>query len=80
LIFLSHKPGSCQRDVAKEIRCSSPTARWYLIRLEVLGLIRSRRHGAEVQYTLILLCQSYRVFSELIDQAFGTSMQIGWQT
>jgi predicted transcriptional regulator len=50
LIFLSRQPGSCQKDVAKEIRCSSPTARWYLIRLEALGLIRSRRHGAEVRY------------------------------
>lgn len=50
LLFLSRKPGSCQTDVAKEIRCSSPTARWYLIRLEALGLIWSRRQGAEVKY------------------------------
>jgi predicted transcriptional regulator len=50
LLFLSRKPGSCQTDVAKEIRCSSPTARWYLIRLETLGLIWSRRQGAEVRY------------------------------
>jgi predicted transcriptional regulator len=50
LLFLSRKPGSCQTDVAKEIRCSSPTARWYLIRLEALGLIWSRRRGAEVRY------------------------------
>jgi predicted transcriptional regulator len=50
LLFLSRKPGSCQIDVAKEIRCSSPTARWYLIRLEALELIWSRRQGAEVRY------------------------------
>lgn len=50
LLFLSRKPGSCQTDVAKEIRCSSPTARWYLIRLEALGLIWSCRQGAEVRY------------------------------
>ena len=50
LFFLSRKPGSCQTDVAKEIKCSSPTARWYLIRLEALGLIKSRREGAEVRY------------------------------
>ncbi|MGH9954467.1 MAG: winged helix-turn-helix transcriptional regulator [Nitrososphaera sp.] len=50
LLFLSRKPGSCQTDVAKEIRCSSPTARWYLIKLEALGLIWSRRQGAEVRY------------------------------
>lgn len=50
LLFLSRKPGSCQTDVAKEIRCSSPTARWYLIRLETLRLIWSRRQGAEVKY------------------------------
>jgi predicted transcriptional regulator len=50
LFFLSRKPGSCRTDVAKEIRCSSPTARWYLIRLEALGLIWSRRQGAEVRY------------------------------
>ena len=50
LLFLSREPGSCQTDVAKEIRCSSPTARWYLIRLESLGLVRSQRQGAEVRY------------------------------
>jgi predicted transcriptional regulator len=50
LLFLSRKPGSCQTDVARQIRCSSPTARWYLIRLEDLGLIWSRRQGAEVRY------------------------------
>ncbi len=50
LLFLSRKPGSCQTDVAKEIRCSSPTARWYLVRLEALGLIWSHRQGAEVRY------------------------------
>jgi predicted transcriptional regulator len=50
LLFLSRKPGSCQTDVAKEIRCSSPTARWYLVRLEALRLIWSRRQGAEVRY------------------------------
>lgn len=50
LLFLSRKPGSCQTDVAREIRCSSPTARWYLVRLEELGLIWSRRVGSEVKY------------------------------
>jgi predicted transcriptional regulator len=50
LLFLSRKPGSCQTDVAKEIKCSSPTARWYLVRLEALGLIWSRRQGAEIRY------------------------------
>lgn len=50
LLFLSRKPGACQTDVAKEIRCSSPTARWYLTRLESLGLIWSRRQGAGVKY------------------------------
>lgn len=50
LLFLSRKPGSCQTDVAKEIRCSSPTARWYLIRLEALGLIWNHRQGSEVRY------------------------------
>jgi predicted transcriptional regulator len=50
LLFLSRKPGACQTEVAKEIKCSSPTARWYLIRLESLGLIWSRRQGAEIKY------------------------------
>ncbi|WP_337861806.1 winged helix-turn-helix transcriptional regulator [Nitrososphaera sp.] len=50
LIFLARHPGSCQTDVAKEIHCSSPTARWYLMRLESLGLIWSRRNGSEIKY------------------------------
>lgn len=50
LIFLASHPGSCQTNVAKKIRCSSPTARWYLIRLESLGLIWSRRDGTGVKY------------------------------
>ena len=50
LFFLSKKPGACQTEVAKEIKCSSPTARWYLVRLESLGLIWSRKQGAEVKY------------------------------
>lgn len=50
LIFLARHPGSCQTEVAKEIRCSSPTARWYLLKLEALGLVWSRRSGAEVKY------------------------------
>ena len=50
LIFLARHPGSCQTDVAKEIRCSSPTARWYLLKLESLHLIWSRKTGAEVKY------------------------------
>ncbi len=50
LLFLSRKPGACQTDVAREIHCSSPTARWYLIRLESMGLIWSKRHGVEVKY------------------------------
>lgn len=50
LIFLARHPGSCQTEVAKEIRCSSPTARWYLLKLEFLGLVWHRRAGAEVKY------------------------------
>lgn len=50
LLFLSKKPGACQTEVAREIKCSSPTARWYLVRLESLGLISSRRQGAEIKY------------------------------
>lgn len=50
LLFLSRKPGARQIDVAREIRCSSPTARWYLLRLESLGLVWSRKQGAEVRY------------------------------
>lgn len=50
LFFLSKKPGACQTEVAKAIKCSSPTARWYLVRLESLGLIWSRRQGAEMKY------------------------------
>lgn len=67
LLFLSRKPGACQTDVAKEIKCSSPTARWYLVRLESLGLIWSRRQGAVVKYyantsvpELARLLQAYR--------------------
>ncbi len=50
LFFLARRPGACQTDVAREIKCSSPTARWYLVRLESLGLIWSRKQGAEVKY------------------------------
>ena len=50
LFFLSGKPGASQSEVAREIRCSSPTARWYLRRLESIGLIWSKRSGAEVKY------------------------------
>lgn len=50
LIFLASNPGSCQTDVAKKIHYSSPTARWYLLKLESLGLIWSRKDGAEVKY------------------------------
>lgn len=50
LIFLSQHPGASQTKVAKEIRCSSPTARWYLVRLESLGLIWSKRSGSEMKY------------------------------
>ncbi len=50
LLFLSRKPGACQTEVAREIKCSSPTARWYLVRLESLGLIWSRKQGVEVKY------------------------------
>lgn len=50
LIFLASHPGSSQTNVARKISCSSPTARWYLQRLESLGLLWSRRHGAELKY------------------------------
>jgi predicted transcriptional regulator len=50
LIFLTSHPGSCQSDVAKYIQCSSPTARWYLLRLESLGVIWSRRYKGEKNY------------------------------
>lgn len=50
LLFLARRPGACQTDVAKEIRCSSPTARWYLLKLESLGLVRSLKEGAVVKY------------------------------
>lgn len=50
LIFLARQPGSSQTDVAKEVHCSSPTARWYLLKLESLGLIWSRKSGAELKY------------------------------
>jgi predicted transcriptional regulator len=50
LIFLASHPGSCQSDVAKYIQCSCPTARWYLIRLESLDIIWSRRYKGEKKY------------------------------
>lgn len=50
LLFLARKPGASQSEVAREIRCSSPTARWYLLRLESLSLVWSRRSGAVVKY------------------------------
>lgn len=67
LLFLSRRPGACQTDVAKQIQCSSPTARWYLVRLESLGLIWSRRQGSEIKYytntsvpELVNLLRTYR--------------------
>ena len=50
LLFLAKKPGASQTEVAREIRCSSPTARWYLRRLESLSLVRSNRSGAVMKY------------------------------
>lgn len=50
LIFLARHPGACQTDVAREIKCSSPTARWYLLKLESLGLVWSKKTGAEIKY------------------------------
>lgn len=50
LIFLASCPGSSQTTVAKKISCTSPTARAYLLRLESLGLICSKRQGAQVKY------------------------------
>ena len=77
LLFLARKPGACQTDVAREIKCSSPTARWYLVRLESLGLIWSRKQGAEVKYhantsvpELASLLKAYRptVWSKYADR------------
>ncbi|WP_337863468.1 winged helix-turn-helix transcriptional regulator [Nitrososphaera sp.] len=77
LLFLSRRPGACQTDVAREIRCSSPTARWYLLRLESLGLVRSLKEGAVVKYyanttipELASLLQAYRphVWSRYADR------------
>ena len=50
LVFLSKHPGSCQTDIAKHISCTSPTARWYLIKLESLNLVRSRKEAHEMKY------------------------------
>jgi predicted transcriptional regulator len=67
LIFLSRKPGASQSDVARQIKCSSPTARWYLTRLDSLGLVWSRRAGSELKYyantsmpELVRLMRQYR--------------------
>jgi len=77
LFFLSKNHGACQTEVAKAIKCSSPTARWYLVRLESLGLIWSRRQGAEVKYyantsvpELAKLLKAYRpsVWSKYADR------------
>jgi predicted transcriptional regulator len=50
LIFLASHPGSCQSDVARHIKCTSSTARWYLARLETLGLVWSIRQKGEKNY------------------------------
>ena len=50
LVFLSKYPGSCQTDIAKRISCTSPTAMWYLVKLESLNLIWSRKEPHEVKY------------------------------
>lgn len=50
LVFLSKHPGSCQTDVAKRICCTSPTARWYLTKLESLNLIWSKKEAHEMKY------------------------------
>ena len=50
LVFLSKHPGSCQRDIAKHISCTSPTARGYLIKLESLNLLWSRKEAHEMKY------------------------------
>jgi len=50
LLFLTNNPGSNQRSVANHIKTSSPTALWYLRKLEELGVIWSRRQGREMRY------------------------------
>ncbi len=50
LLFLTNKPGVNQKDVANHIKTSSPTALWYLRKLEELELIWSRRQGREMKY------------------------------
>jgi predicted transcriptional regulator len=50
LVFLSKHPGSCQTDIARYIHSTSPTARWYLIKLESLSLIWSKKEAHEMKY------------------------------
>jgi predicted transcriptional regulator len=50
LVFLSKHPGACQTDIARYISCTSPTARWYLIKLESLNLIWSRKEAHVMKY------------------------------
>lgn len=50
LLFLTGNPGTNQKDIASFIKTSSPTALWYLRKLEGLGLVWSRRQGKEVRY------------------------------
>lgn len=50
IIFLAAHPGASQSEIARHIRYSSPTARWYLMRLESAGLIWSRRERTKMKY------------------------------
>lgn len=50
LLFLTRNPGTNQKDIALYIKTSSPTALWYLRKLEELGVIWSRKQGRQVRY------------------------------
>ena len=63
LVFLTQKPGPSQKEIAKLIRCSSPTASWHLRRLEALELVWSRKEGMERKYYSNI---SVRELSELL--------------
>lgn len=50
LIYLTQNSGPSQKELAKHIQCSSPTAMWHLRRLEALELVWSRKDGMERKY------------------------------
>lgn len=92
LIFLAGHPGSSQSEVAKHIGYSSPTARWYLLRLEAIGLVWSRRDRTKVRYyansslpEIVALMKKYkpRIWNKLADnvadmmRTFGDSKNDG---